>query len=181
MKAKPKPVKETKSRKHKKKSSRQLLEIELDRTAREIVFLRDDYCVCPAPDKGHSTIMQPGHLITRGKESVKWSLWNLNKQCSSCNLLHEFYPERYTAWFLTKFGAEEYARLVEESRGVTKLSIDDLYELRNQLQEIHALQLTDKTFKPRFSQKQILTGEWRTLRGIEVMVTYRIDNYAEAA
>lgn len=152
--SKPKP-------KRHKKSSRQLYEKELDMLIRKIVLLRDVSCVCPAPKNGHSVVLQPGHLITRGKMGTRFSLVNTNCQCSSCNLLHEFQPERYTSWFIDRFGVGEYAALVDASESVTKLSIDDLMELRTQLTAIYEKQQEEKTFKPRFSQRQILSGEWR--------------------
>lgn len=159
--AKPKPIKVVKTAKRKKKSSRQLYEIELDRLVRSIVLLRDGSCVCPAPKNGHSIILQPGHLITRGKEAVKWDLRNVHVQCSGCNLSHEFRPERFTNWFIQNFTAEAYTKLVDDSEEVCKLSIDDLMELRSQLTEIYNRQKEDAAWKPRFTQKQILTGEWR--------------------
>jgi hypothetical protein len=160
--AKPKPIKEVKVRKpRKKKSSRQLYERELDTLVRSIVILRDKFCVCPPPKNGHSVVLQPGHLITRGKESVKWSLLNVHCQCSGCNLSHEFRPERFTNWFVQKFSAEVYAQLVADSEEVCKMSVDELMELRSQLTEIFSRQKEDKSFKPYFTQKQILTGEWR--------------------
>lgn len=160
--AKPKPIKEAKVRKpRKKKSSRQLYERELDTLVRSIVLLRDKFCVCPAPKNGHSVVMQPGHLITRGKESVKWDLRNVHAQCSGCNLTHEFRPERFTNWYIQRFSADSYVQLVADSEEVCKLSIDELMELRTQLTEIHELLKKDKSFRPYFTQKQILTGEWR--------------------
>jgi hypothetical protein len=160
--AKPKPIKEVKVRKpRKKKSSRQLYERELDTLVRSIVIFRDKFCVCPPPKNGHSVVLQPGHLITRGKESVKWDLRNVHCQCSGCNLTHEFRPERFTNWYIQRFTADSYMTLVADSEEVCKMSVDELMELRSQLTEIHRCQLEDKLFKPYFTQKQILTGEWR--------------------
>jgi hypothetical protein len=160
--AKPKPIKEVKVRKpRKKKTSRQLYERELDTLVRSIVILRDKFCVCPPPKNGHSVVLQPGHLITRGKESVKWDLRNVHAQCSSCNLTHEFRPERFTNWYIQNFNVDSYTKLVADSEEVCKMSVDELMELRSQLTEIHRCQLEDKLFKPYFTQKQILTGEWR--------------------
>lgn len=112
---KPKPVKTIKIKRRKKKTNKQVLELKADRLVREIVLIRDRSCVCPPPKNGHSAVMQPGHLISRGKKSLRWDLRNVHCQCSSCNLTHEFAPERYTQWFIEEFGAEEYAQLVKES------------------------------------------------------------------
>jgi hypothetical protein len=160
--AKPKPVKAVKTRKPRRgKTSRQLLVKALDLLTREIVLLRDGFCVCPAPTNGHSRVRQAGHLITRGKVAVRWNLYNQSEQCSSCNLLHEHQPERYTKWFIDKFGLETYKSLCHDSEEVCKMSVDELMELRTQLTEILSRQREDKTFKPYFTQKEVLTGEWR--------------------
>jgi hypothetical protein len=166
---KPKPVKAIKASKPRKprpkKSSRQLLEVELDRLIRSIVFLRDGFCVTPMPEKGHSLVRQPGHLVTRSKRGVKWDLWNVNEQCSSCNMRHSL-PNQwvyYDTWFIQHFGEGERLRVDADANEKYDLSIDDLMELRSQLTEIHARQQEDKTFKPRFSQKEILSGEWKML------------------
>lgn len=141
---------------------RKVLETVADIVVKKIILLRDKFCVCSAPRNGHSDVMQAGHLVTRGKESVKWDLRNVNVQCASCNLLHEHRPERYTAWFLLNFESEGYVKLVADSEEITKLSVEQLTELCTQLTAIHSRQLEDKKFVPRFSQKEILSGEWRT-------------------
>lgn len=164
---KPKPVKAPKTKKpgmkRGKKSKRQLLETELDRMVREIVFLRDGFCVTPAPEKGHTGIRQPGHLVTRRKESIKWDLYNVSEQCSACNMRHSL-PNQwhyYDDWFITRFGEGERLRLTKDGQEHVKYSLEDLEEMLGQLRLIYARQLDDKTFRPRFTQKQILSGEWR--------------------
>lgn len=138
-----------------------ILERRANEIVREIVLDRDGYCVTPAPEKGHSDIMQCGHLITRGKESVKWDLWNCSVQCSSCNMRHENYWEYYDDWFLDNFGEVQRKRLGRDSYVVTKLSMDELETLISELTSIHRRQIDNPKWKPRFTQKQILSGEWR--------------------
>ena len=182
--AKPKPVKKVKTKKRYmkrgKKTARQLLEEALDVAVRSIVFLRDGCCVCPAPEKGHTTIRQPGHLITRGKMSIRWDLRNVSEQCSGCNLRHVHQYQYYNSWFVQKFGMEAWLLLNEDAEKSVKYSIEDLEEMLGQLRLIYSYQLEDKSFKPRFSQKQILTGEWRSLRGIQVMTSYKLDTFSGA-
>lgn len=137
----------------------------LNSVVRDIVLLRDGFCVCPAPLNGHGRKRQPGHLISRGKRSVKYDLRNVNEQCDSCNGLHENYPERYNNWYVNKFGLDAYNELCADGIKVVDLSVAELEELLNQLTEIHQKQLSEKTFKPRFSQRQILSGEWRNEQG----------------
>ena len=147
---------------HKPHKIRRVLERILDTMVREIVLRRDGFCVCPVPLAGrHGEKRQPGHLITRGKESVKWDLRNVNEQCQVCNILHEHYPERYNNWYANKFGMESYNDLCEDGDVSIKLSIEELETLMAQLAEVNRMQLADKNFKPRFSQKQLLSGEWK--------------------
>jgi hypothetical protein len=145
--------------KRKKKTPRQLAEIRLDKLVKEIVLMRDGGCVCPSPVKGHQTTRTPGHLISRGKESVKWDLWNVHEQCSGCNARHEYYPEIFTAWFIRKFGGGAYEELESRSYKVAKLTLDDLETLEFELTEI--LKWQERGKKAYFTQREILSGEWR--------------------
>lgn len=146
----------------KAKDINKVLDKLLNETVRDIVFLRDGFCVCPAPEHGHGSKRNPGHLITRSKKSVKYDLRNVNFQCDSCNSLHEYYPERYTGWFVNTFGLDAYNDLCADSGEVVFMTVLETEEMLRQLTAIHSRQLEDKTFKPRFSQKEILSGMWRT-------------------
>lgn len=162
---KPKPIKQAKIKKAKKVNKRKLLVKLLDATVKEIVLDRDHHCVCEAPKtNGHSMVRQPGHLISRTKESVRWSLWNVHEQCSSCNYLHEHAPHRFTSWFLETFGADKYWQLCQEADAVCKLQIYELEELLCQLMKIREKQLKamllGEPYKPYYSQREILSGAW---------------------
>lgn len=159
MKPYPKPEKKVKVKKQRRKTERQKAELRLDALVKEIVLLRDGGCVCPPPIKGHTQIRTPGHIISRGKESVRWDLLNVHEQCNGCNARHEHYPEIYTNWFIGKFESESYKKLVERSYKIRKLTIEDLEELEFQLEEILKIQRgTNK--KAYFTQNEILDGTW---------------------
>jgi hypothetical protein len=158
---KPKPAKVIKAKRRKKKTNRQLLEKQADSLVREIVLKRDRFCVCPAPKNGHGNVRTPGHLISRTRQSLRWSLLNTNEQCMSCNFLHEHKPEIYTAWFIREFGVEAYQQLVKDAENVGKLSVEQLQILCNELTAIKQRQEIDKDFKPRYTQEEILLGTWR--------------------
>lgn len=165
---KPKPEKKKKKpvtfKKRKPKTDRQKLEIEADRIIRATVLLRDDNrCCCPEPRKGHSAVMQAGHLITRTCKSVRWDLWNVNVQCSSCNMMHEHKPERYTRWFIANMGAKQYMDLVERAAVVRKIPDIEMRQLCAGLNSILvSLQLWEKQKKEiniddyRLTQQQII-------------------------
>lgn len=120
---KPKPEKKIKKTKIKRTAKIQLKFAEADRIVKQILVIRDHMiCCCPEPTNGHSHIMQNGHLISRAKKSVRWDLWNTHLQCSSCNLLHEYQPERMTKWFILEFGTGKWMDLVERSGKIEKIT-----------------------------------------------------------
>jgi hypothetical protein len=162
MNPKPKPEKRLKKPKKpvKKISSRGVLDKKARSLLRDIVMFRDKGCVCPAPEKGHSSIRQHGHLIPSTKGGTRFDLWNNNEQCHSCNGRHEYYPHYYTDWFLSVFGEEQYHRLCVDSDKIGLKSYE-LEEIIVQLEAIKAKQLTDPNFSPRFTQQEILSGSWR--------------------
>lgn len=161
---KPKPERIEKPKKRKKISERKRLERELDALCRAIVVDRDVNCVCPPPQHGHFGSLAAGHLITRCKMSIRWDLMNLHAQCVSCNGRHEHFAHYYTNWFLGKFGAEEYARLCKDGESIAKMQLYELAELLEQLKKIRQKQIIENlagnSWKPYFSQSQILSGAW---------------------
>ena len=85
---------------------------------------------------GSTTNVQCGHLIRRGKKSVRFDETNCNAQCSRCNYLHNQYPEKYTRWWLNRYGQEAYDLLVNRSGSMHQwmkselLTIIEFYESR---------------------------------------------------
>lgn len=167
---KPKPIRVLAPKKRKKASSRVLLERKADHLVREIVLDRDGYCVCPSPKKGHTDVLQAGHLIKRRKESTRWDLWCVSVQCAGCNERHNHYPELYINWFTQQFGKEALDRVVQDSIMVRKLSLEELEIICNELTAIHRRQLDclrdGVEYKPRYTQKQIASGEWKYERNV---------------
>lgn len=160
-KSKPKPEKKEKKKTSRKpKNPKQVLEARADRLVREIVILRDSRCVCPPPEKGHSDVLQPGHLITKVKKSIRWDLRNVNCQCSSCNMLHEHYSERYTSWYISEWGKEDYMKLVEDGYSIMKIGVQELEYICSCLSDILADMKKDLGLGimpfPRDTQKEIM-------------------------
>lgn len=159
--AKPKSVKIPKSKRKsvKKVSSRGQSVLQAHALLREIVIARDDGCVCPRPNKGHSSILQAGHLIKSTKGAVRFDLYNVHCQCSSCNGRHVHHEKYYTKWFVERFGGTEYVRLCNLSDG-SGLKTYELSELIVQLKLIREKQIADKEFRPYYTQAEILSGAW---------------------
>lgn len=98
-----------------------------DKACSLFIRKRDGCCVqCGTPEN-----LTCGHLITRNCKSVRFDLRNLFCQCKSCNMLHEFYPERFTAWWIGKFGQEAYEKLVADSKQIKKWTVEELQELED--------------------------------------------------
>lgn len=159
---KPKPVRTPKPKKGMRKvSSRGKLISQAHAIMREIVIDRDIRCVCPPPKNGHSSTLQAGHVIRSTKGAVRFDLFNVHCQCSSCNGRHVNYEKYYTSWFVEKFGGAEYVRLCKLSDG-TGLKTYELLELIVQLRKIREKQIADKEFRPYYTQAEILSGAWET-------------------
>lgn len=160
---KPKPTKKEKNQKKpvKKVSSRGALIKKAHAIMRDIVIARDGKCVCPAPERGHSDILQAGHIVPSTKPGVRFDLHNVHTQCSACNGRHVRYEYYYVNWFLNQFGKEEHDRICRDAdRGTLKTY--EVQEIIVQLQAIKDKQAEDKNFAPRFTQQEILSGLWRT-------------------
>lgn len=86
---------------------------------------RDARCVtCGATEN-----LTNSHLITRGKYATRWDEDNCYCQCSGCNMRHEYQPEIYTDWWITKHGEEAYHALVLKSNTPVKLSTDAIKKI----------------------------------------------------
>ena len=90
---------------------------ECDDLVRAIIRKRDNACVTCGKTREQGRL-DVGHLIKRGKHSVRWDLTNCNAQCSGCNLRHNHYPEYYEMWFIKKYGPLAYMNLIEKSQKI---------------------------------------------------------------
>lgn len=124
-----------------RKITRRGWERKLNTILREVVIARDGGCVtCPLwkeykPDYQGSDILQAGHLITRGKGSVKYDLNNVFCQCKTCNYLHESRPEFLTTYAVRKIGRKKYEELVFKGNQSRPIKTWELEELHNELKK----------------------------------------------
>jgi len=150
---KPKPTKEPKGKKRKKKTPRQVLEKRLDDLVSTIVILRDGHCVCCGTSDG----LTCGHFVSRGKGAVRWDLQNCNCQCSGCNLRHNQYPQKYTRYIENHYGLGVLHRLQDaEDDSFYKWSVAELLSLEESL-----LPILEHVLK---SQEDVLRVEWAVNR-----------------
>lgn len=158
MRPKPKPTK------GERKPTKSQLKKKAHFLLREIVMLRDKKCVCPPPVKGHSSILQAGHIIPGTKSGTYFDLYNVHLQCKNCNGRHVFYESYYVSWFVRKFGEREYLRLSEDC-DKDFLKSSQLENIIVQLELILQRMERDKNFIPYFSQKEIISGSWSVSKG----------------
>jgi len=163
---KPKSVKSIKQEKSKRKpvrkiSSRGTLIKKAHSIMRDIVIARDGGCVCPAPESGHSKVLQAGHIVPSTKSGVRFDLWNVHAQCSSCNGRHKHFEYYYVDWFVNKFGKEQKLRIGRDAdRDVLKTY--EIEKLIEQLSLIRERQKREPEWLPYFTQAEILSGTWNS-------------------
>lgn len=95
-----------------------------DKAFSQYVRDRDGKCVLDC-DKC-TTVIQCGHLIRRGKLSVRFDETNCNAQCSYHNFLHNSEPEHYYRWFIKNYGHLPLIDLVDRSKIKMKLPTSEL-------------------------------------------------------
>lgn len=140
--SKPKPIREPRGKKRKRKTSRQVLEKRLDDLVSTIVILRDGRCVCCGTSDG----LTCGHFVSRGKGRVRFDLQNCNAQCSGCNLRHNQYPQRYTRYIENHYGLGVLHRLQDaEDESYYKWAMSDLLDLESSLLPILERVLSEQT------------------------------------
>lgn len=87
----------------------------------QLAVLKPKVCItCPKWGRTPSTEVHWGHLITATKTATRWDLENVEWQCNPCNMSHEYYPEKYTEWFIEKHGFEKYKDLNRRSNETIK-------------------------------------------------------------
>ena len=121
-----------------KKTARQKAVKKADAAMSLYVRARDKRCVlCGTPYR-----LQAGHLIRRGKWSVRYDERNVFCQCAGCNKRHNYYPEFYTNWWINRFGQEAYDKLVRDSQKLKHYTTAELLEIaeyfKNKLKELEA-------------------------------------------
>lgn len=112
-------------------SERQKAVRQADKAFSEYVRKRDGYrCyTCGHMGRKGDGIMQVGHLITRGKYSVRWDDDNAACQCRSCNMRHEYQPEHFTDRYIRDRGIEAYHALVLRSNKPRKWTTQEIRDI----------------------------------------------------
>ena len=128
--AKPKPVKAKKIKKKKSPSERKKLVKQLDDIVSLIVRKRDAKCVTPGNCHGFLTA---SHYYKRENWGIRWSLVNVNAQCSSMNFSHSRFSEiPYAQYMRKRYGDAVFSMLLREEEEYrardTKWTVPELRE-----------------------------------------------------
>lgn len=103
----------------------------MDKLWSEYIRARDSYTCCTCGYKGTKSEIDCGHLIKRGKKSVRFDEKNTFAQCKSCNIRHNHWPEYMTRFFIVTYGKKEYEKLIERSKEIKNWKgweLEELYE-----------------------------------------------------
>ena len=126
-------------KKIRRKTKRQRAILKADKAFGDYIKARDHYTCVLCGTKNNPTV---GHLITRGKYSVRWDEENAFCQCKGCNFRHEYQPEQFTSWYINRFGKEKYIELVLKSNQIKKFKTFEIEEIaekyKNKLKELEA-------------------------------------------
>lgn len=111
-----------------KKKSRKALVKELDRV--HSLFIRKvggNICVVCGKKENPTC----GHLLTRTSYSTRWDTapdGNCHVQCKGCNYNHESRPQKFTMWYINRFGYDKYVLLCQRHSKIEKFKDFQLQE-----------------------------------------------------
>lgn len=117
-----------------RKTPRAKLVKNLDDVVREILKIREPYCVlCGSKDK-----LGVSHLFSRRAYTTRWDTakdGNCHINCWPCNFRHvrDQYP--YFNWYIEKFGKDKFDELRQRFNQVRPFKTHELEELYEKLKE----------------------------------------------
>lgn len=119
-------------------SKRKTLVAKLDTLFSLFIRLRDKTLgvVC-CPLCGGNGTMQCFHFITRSKHSVRWNPLNAIAACAGCNIRYEHdqeFVEYVINHYRRSYGDKMWEALKQKSHEIAKFSIDDLLEIKADLE-----------------------------------------------
>ena len=124
-----------KKTKKKKGRTRKTLVRLLDSAVSRFIRQRDGECVlCGSKEK-----LTNGHVFSRAHYSTRWDTrpdGDCHCQCMGCNLVHEHDPFLFFRWYAEKFGWDQLAKLHDEWKVPSDLSIQDLEQRLKEVEKL---------------------------------------------
>jgi hypothetical protein len=107
------------------KQSKKAARLYADQWCREYVKHVWDHCVTC----GSRINLQWAHVLSGKGDSVRWNALNMTRQCEPCNNLHEYEPERLTAWFVETYGQQALFDLVCTSNTAARFTYSEIMKV----------------------------------------------------
>jgi hypothetical protein len=86
------------------------------------------------------------HFIRRKRKVLRWDIRNVVGACHRCNYLEYRDPDPSRAWFIRKFGVDQYLRIVDESKESFDPTIEFLQGIVDEYTELLRLFTTKDVF-----------------------------------
>jgi hypothetical protein len=81
-------------------------------------------------------MMHNGHFIGRANKATRWDEMNCNAQCPSCNLFKSGNVGEYAVRLISKYGKEEFEKLVHRGNSIKKWQVSELEDLIKHYSEL---------------------------------------------
>lgn len=108
---------------------------ELDRLTSLIIRARHPRCVlCDSV-----VDLENGHLLTRTWRPTRWDIsptGNCHTLCHRDNMEHEGKPEKYTLWYIGRFGRAAYEELRQRAASHQKFTYETLLEMHEERKNV---------------------------------------------
>jgi len=69
------------------------------------------------------------HFVRRRRKILRWCDKNVIGACNKCNFLEYRDPDLSRAWYIRKFGVEQYLFLVDKSKEAYSPTLEDLQKI----------------------------------------------------
>ena len=122
---------------NRRNTARSRLEKQLDDLWSQMVKRRDTSCRrCNYIHRCNERIIgvEAHHIYGRANRGTRWDVRNGTTLCeSTCHPWAERHPAEFEAWIIDRIGQSLYDELGAQARKVTKHTVDDLQEMKNNL------------------------------------------------
>jgi hypothetical protein len=69
------------------------------------------------------------HFVRRGRKILRWDLRNVVGACNKCNFKEYRDPDLSRAWYIRRFGVEQYLELVDKSVQSYQPTLEELQQI----------------------------------------------------
>lgn len=66
------------------------------------------------------------HFVSRKRRILRWDLQNVIGACTTCNYLENYFSDLSRAWYIRRFGVDQYLALVDKAKGDHEYTREEL-------------------------------------------------------